>query len=82
MKSDKKYEFTGETIKHDNRTLKRIRRLSDGLIGGFIESEHNLSHNGNAQVSDNAQVFGDALVSDDAKVFGDTQIYGNDYETR
>src|SRR6056297_2303516 len=31
----KKYEFTGETTTHYGRTLHRIRRLKDGLIGGW-----------------------------------------------
>jgi len=56
MKFNKKYEFTGETINHDNRILRRVRRISDGLIGGFIESEDNLSHKDNAWVSGDAQV--------------------------
>ena len=38
----KKYEFTGETKEVFGRTLHRIKRLSDGLVGGWIESEDNL----------------------------------------
>ena len=45
-----KYEFTGETKTIDfcGRfiTLKRIRRIKDGFIGGWIEKEENLSHKG------------------------------------
>ena len=40
----RKYEFTGETMVLEGRTLNRIRRIEDGLIGGWIESEKNLSH--------------------------------------
>lgn len=46
----KKYEFTGETKVIAGVTLKRIRALISfgfvvkGEIGGFIESEKNLSH--------------------------------------
>lgn len=72
-----KYEFTGETIKYDGYILHQIRRLSDGKIGGWIESENNLSQECNCWVGDNAQVFGDAQVYDNALVLGNAHIYGN-----
>jgi len=84
----KKYEFTGEEQEVIGRTLRRIRAVRDfagvhsGDIGGWIESEENLSHADNAWVSgdawvyDNARVSGDALVYGDAKVYGDAQVYG------
>jgi hypothetical protein len=62
----KKYEFTGETKVIAGVTLKRIRALISfgfivkGEIGGFIESEKNLSHDGNARVTGNAEVTGNA----------------------
>lgn len=66
----KKYEFTGETKVMAGVTLKRIRALisfgfvAKGEIGGFIEDEKNLSHGGNAWVTDNARVTGNAWVTD------------------
>ena len=42
-----KYEFTDKTITNDGHILHEIRRLSDGKIGGWIESEDNLSQEGN-----------------------------------
>jgi len=78
-----KYEFTGQTIVSFGITLKQIRRKSDGLIGGYIESEKNLSFDGDswvsgkAQVSGNAQVYGNAQVSGNALVFGNAQVYGD-----
>ena len=42
----KKYEFTGKTKNYKGRLLHRIRRISDGLVGGWIEKEENLSHEG------------------------------------
>lgn len=51
-------------------TLKRIRALisfgfvAKGEIGGFIEDEKNLSHGGNAWVTDNAWVADNARVTD------------------
>jgi hypothetical protein len=56
----KKYEFTDETIDFCGRKLTRIRAVIDfgsvkaGNLGGFIEKESNLSHDGNAWVSGNA----------------------------
>lgn len=74
--AQRKYEFTGETLEVAGRTLRRIRRLSDGLRGGWIEREENLSHEGSCfvydhgKVSDHARVTGDATVRNYAKVSG------------
>jgi hypothetical protein len=83
----RKYEFTG-----DKRTiggvitLRRIRRCADGLIGGWIESEDNLSQEGScfvfngssvldhAVVRGNAQIMGDSVISDFAVIEGDIKI--------
>src|SRR5260364_283528 len=63
-----------DCIEHDGRTLYRIRALRDfkyvwiGQLGGYIEKEENLSHEGEAWVFDNARVFGDARVFGNARV--------------
>ena len=78
-----KYEFTGETKLWGDSTLHRIRRLRDGKLGGWIESEDNLSQEGNcwvdddAMVADSARVYGNAKVSLWAKVYNNAQVYGN-----
>ena len=85
MMSNKKYEFVdGDTIEHNGITLKRIRAnvaigltVSAGDLGGYIQSEENLSRMDDAWVSDNAWVFGDAHVSDNARVFGNAHVSGN-----
>jgi hypothetical protein len=64
----KKYEFTGATVEFFGHTLRQIRRLSDGELGGWIQGEHNLSHYGACWAHSYARVCGDARVSDDAKV--------------
>lgn len=80
---NKKYEFTDETIEFDGRTLHRIRTARDfgnikkGELGGFIEKEENLSHNGNAWVCGNARVCGDAQVYSDARVYGNACVHGD-----
>jgi hypothetical protein len=87
-KAKKKYELLE---KDDENGLHRIRALRDvprhgvkaGEIGGFVESEENLSHDGNAWVADNAEVSGgakvydNAMVSGYAKVFGDARIFSD-----
>ena len=72
----KKYEFTDETITINGITLHRIKAVIDfdrfgvkaGDLGGFIEVEANLSHDGNAWVYGNANVSGNARVSGNAKI--------------
>ena len=79
----KKYELTEETKVIDGKTLFRIRALRSfgdikaGDLGGFIENERNLSHEGNAWVEDNARVDGYAMVDGDAWVDGDGLINSN-----
>ena len=79
-----KYEILKDDfIEFDDRKLYRIRALKDfsnvqeGEFGGYIESERNLSHKGNAWVSGNAQVYGDARVYGDAWVYGSAWVYGD-----
>ena len=65
------------------RTLFRIQALNsfgdvqEGDLGGYIEKEKNLSHDGNAWVYNNAQVFDEARVYGNAKIFGNVKIFGN-----
>jgi hypothetical protein len=79
-----KYELTDETIQHFGRTLRRIKALtsfsdvSNGDLGGFVESVGNLSPEGDAWVYGNARVYGDAQVYGNARVSGDARVYGED----
>ena len=79
---NRKYEFTGETMERSGRTLYRIRAVRDfgevkaGDLGGWIETESNLSNDGNAWVSGNAWVYGDAEVSGNAWVYGNAEVSG------
>ena len=76
-----KYELTGET----KDGLRRIRALRDiprwwvkaGDLGGWVESESNLSHDGDCWVSGTARVSGAARVSGDAWVFGAALVSGD-----
>jgi hypothetical protein len=83
----KKYEFTGETkeirLLFRTATLHRIRAtvafgiVEVGDLGGWIEKEENLSHEGKAWVWGNAEVCGDAKVWGNAEVCGDAEVWGN-----
>ena len=57
--------------------LYQIQRLSDGQLGGFIESEKNLSQEGDCWVGPGSMVYGDACVFDNAKIFGKSTIKDN-----
>ena len=88
-KSARKYEFTGKTQEYLGHTLHQIRALVNvnrlvkpGDLGGWIENESNLSHDGKAWVDigafvfENARVFGDAWVCHDTRVFGNAMVAG------
>jgi len=78
-----KYKLTKQKIEHNGRTLYRIQALKpfgdvdEGDLGGYIESEKNLSQDGGCWVYGDAKVYGDAQVFDDARVFGDAKVYGD-----
>ena len=72
---NKKYIFTGVTKVVGPLVLHQIKRVSDGLIGGWIEREDNLSQLvDQAWVSDNACVSGHACVSGKARVLGNARV--------
>ena len=80
--SNTKYELLkGDTLEVEGETLCRIRATRNfanvrvGDLGGYLESESNLSHRGSAWV------FGDAKVSGNAWVFGDAKVSGDAYVT-
>lgn len=84
MFEKKKYELLKEdTILYRGISLYRIKALIDfgsvkaGDLGGYIEKESNLSHDGDAWVSDEAKVYDDASVSGNATVVNKAEIHGN-----
>ena len=79
----KKFELTTEYITLNGIKLFRIKALVQvgdveaGELGGYVEREENLSHNGNAWVYGNAEVYGDARVYGDAEVYGNARVCGD-----
>ncbi len=85
---NKKYELIfDDSIVVANKVLYRIRALRDfetingivkvGTLGGYIETENNLSHLGCAWVGGNAHVVGNACVVGNARVGGNAHVVGN-----
>lgn len=81
---EKKYILTrNDIIKYNGHILYRIQavksfdKVKKGDLGGYVESEDNLSHEGNAWVKDDAWVFGDAFVADNSLVYGNAVIGGS-----
>ena len=79
----KKYKLTNETIIFKGTELYRIEALEDfsdvkkGDKGGFVQSENNLSHDGNCWVYDTAKIHGNALIFGNAKVYDDAEVFDN-----
>ena len=80
----KKYKLLDtDTKMFLGRTLFRIQALSsfgnveEGDLGGYIEREENLAHEGNAWIYDDAYVCGNAYVYDNARVCGNARVYGD-----
>ena len=92
---EKKYILTDEIRVFYGKILHRIQAVRDfdnvktGNLGGWIEKEENLSHEGNCWIDDdakvydaalihgNTQVYDNALVNGYAQVYDNAQIYGN-----
>ena len=84
--ANQKYEITG--IPHKKYPfLHRIRALQDigdrvkaGDLGGFVESENNLStEDDTSWLFDDAIAAGDAFVDQDSRLFGNAVVCGSAY---
>lgn len=86
----KKYELTDEVLKHAGRVLHRIKAVSsfgdvkEGDLGGWVESEDNLSQEGEcwlygeSKVYERARVSGDAVLSGEAEALGCALAFENE----
>ena len=85
----KKYELTEEIKMELDKTVHRIKYLIDipmygvkaGDLGGWLESEQNLSKEGNCCVLDNGCVTGHGCVTDNGSVSGNGCVRGHGYVT-
>ena len=88
---EKKFELVKEdSIVVEGRTLYRIRALKNmvesddgtyavkkGTLGGYVQKEANLSHEGDCWVFDKAKVFDDARAQDDSFIADESMVFGN-----
>ena len=80
-----KYELTDEAKVVFGHVLHRIKALINiptmgvkaGDLGGWIETQSNLSQHDGAWVYGDARVFGNAQVSGDARVYDSVWVYDN-----
>jgi hypothetical protein len=63
-------------IEYVRDVLNRHITIKAGDLGGWIQSEHNLSQMDDSLIYDNAQVCGEALVCGEARVCDNAQVYG------
>ena len=89
--SEKKYELTDirQSVSISGESLYRIKALKEfvneatgvviekGQLGGFVQSENNLSHSGTCWVDESARVFNNARVTDDAYIGGESMANKN-----
>lgn len=89
---NKKYEITKNILVYENVTLYQIRALKNftltnlkyffteikkGDLGGWIETEDNLSQEDTCWILNNAKVFGNATICDDAIISDNAKAYGS-----
>ena len=81
---EKKFELTENYVVNESGTklyqikcTKTFKYAKEGELGGYIEKEENLSQEGDAWVSDNAQVCGNARVLGNARVYGNARVSDN-----
>jgi len=85
IKEEKKYKLTDEKMEIHTRgqILYRIKALTSfsdvkkGELGGFVSSEHALSHSGDCWIYDKAMVCGSAMIIHNAKAYDSAQIWEN-----
>ena len=80
---EKKYSLTNEKKVVNEHIVYRIIAEKDfddikkGTLGGFVESEKNLSHNDNCWIHNNATVFDNATVCGNAIIYGNAIVCDN-----
>jgi len=73
----KRYELSDQTKVVDGVIVHRIRRISNGELGGWVETERNLNQDDHSWVFDDSVVLGDARISLNVKVFESSVVKDN-----
>ena len=80
---NRKYELTDITMRYEGRTLYRIRALKDfadvkkGKLGGWVQTEDNLSQKGNCWIYNNAKCMDNARMYDNSIMFDRSEMHDN-----
>ena len=80
---NRKYELTDITMRYEGRTLYRIRALKDfadvkkGKLGGWVQTEDNLSQEGYCWVYNNAKCMDNARMYDNSTMFDRSEMHDN-----
>ena len=80
---NRKYELTDITMRYEGRTLYRIRALKDfadvkkGKLGGWVQTEDNLSQKGNCWIYNNAKCMDNARMYDNSTMFDRSEMHDN-----
>lgn len=79
---DPKMTLADGTVLYRIRALRKFSSLEPGDLGGWVQSEANLNHEGECWVADGGMVIENARVSEDATVwnslvFGNARVSGN-----
>lgn len=79
-----KYKIIKSTaIEYEGYKLYRIEALRDfanvkkGDRGGYVETEDNLSHDGNCWIYNDAKVYGQAKVFEDASIWNNAEVFNH-----
>ena len=82
MEQGKKYEILRNfNVNINGRDVYKIRALRDvgtvpaGALGGYVESEANLSHKGDCWIANSAIACGDSRVSGNARLLGEAKLF-------
>src|ERR1700712_140414 len=66
-----KYEILpDDTVNQNGVVLHRIKRIADGALGGYVQSEANLDQAGSCWLFDQSRAYGPATIKDNAQVSG------------
>ena len=77
---EKKYELVDVNDPNGHFRIRALRSFGNvkvGDLGGFVQSEDNLSHEGNCWIYDDARVYENAIVYENAQVYRNARVYGN-----
>lgn len=78
----KKYDLTDIVVNHEGVELRRIKAacsfadVKKDQLGGFVQSEYNLSQYGDCWIYDESKVYGKATVENNAKVRCYSEVSG------